>query len=63
MDLLYGKKQGRAERFVVLEVNTLLGMTPLGLLPEIARGTGLDFTDLGERILAGTRLKIHTRGR
>jgi len=47
VDLLYGKKQGRAERFVVLEVNTLPGMTPLGLLPEIARGTGLDFTDLG----------------
>ena len=63
MNLLYGKKQGRAERFVVLEVNTRPGMTPLSLLPGIARGTGLDFPDFVERNLAGTRLKIHTRGR
>jgi D-alanine-D-alanine ligase len=63
VDLLYREKQGRAEGFVVLEVNTLPGMTPLSLLPEIARGAGLDFPHLVERILAGARLKIHPRGR
>lgn len=44
-------------RFYVLEVNTLPGMTPVSLLPEIARGVGISFPDLCERILAGARLK------
>lgn len=43
---------------VVLEVNSLPGMTPLSLLPEIARGVGITFPDLVERILLGARLKI-----
>ncbi len=43
---------------VVLEVNSLPGMTPLSLLPEIARGVGINFPDLVERILLGARLKI-----
>jgi D-alanine-D-alanine ligase len=63
VDLLYGEKPGRAERFVVLEVNTLPGMTPLSLFPEIAKGTGLDFPHLVERILAGAGLKVRMRGR
>lgn len=62
-DLRYGEKRGRAERFVVLEVNTLPGMTPLSLFPEIARGMGLDFPRLVERILAGAGLKVRLRGR
>jgi len=43
--------------FYLLEVNTLPGMTPLSLLPEIARGVGIEFPDLCERILLGARLK------
>ncbi|MGB9698615.1 MAG: D-alanine--D-alanine ligase [Thermodesulfobacteriota bacterium] len=43
---------------VLLEVNSLPGMTPLSLLPEIARGVGINFPDLVERILLGARLKI-----
>jgi D-alanine-D-alanine ligase len=42
----------------LLEVNTLPGMTRLSLLPEIARGKGIDFQNLVERILIGARLKI-----
>jgi D-alanine-D-alanine ligase len=45
-------------RFFLLEVNTLPGMTPLSLLPEIARGAGINFPDLVERILLGARLRI-----
>ncbi|MBI5379073.1 MAG: D-alanine--D-alanine ligase [Nitrospirae bacterium] len=36
----------------VLEVNTLPGMTDVSLLPEMARGRGIPFPDLVERILA-----------
>lgn len=43
--------------FYILEVNTLPGMTPLSLLPEIARGVGIDFPELCERILLGAALK------
>jgi D-alanine-D-alanine ligase len=43
--------------FFILEVNTLPGMTPLSLLPEIARGVGISFPELCERILLGARLK------
>lgn len=44
-------------RLYVLEINTLPGMTPLSLLPEIAQGEGIDFAGLVERILDGARLK------
>jgi D-alanine-D-alanine ligase len=47
--------------FFVLEVNTLPGMTPLSLLPEIARGVGILFPELVERILSGARLRIPVR--
>lgn len=46
--------QGKA---YVLEVNSLPGLTPLSLLPEIARGEGISFPDLVEKILDGARLK------
>jgi D-alanine-D-alanine ligase len=54
VDMLY-EEPGQ---FYVLEVNSLPGMTSLSLLPEIARGAGIDFPDLVERILIGARLKI-----
>lgn len=38
-------------RPVVLEVNTLPGMTATSLLPEIAQGAGIPFDELVERIL------------
>jgi D-alanine-D-alanine ligase len=63
VDLLCRRKPGGVEKFVILEVNTLPGMTPLSLLPEIARGTGLDFPLLVERILTGASLKVRLRGR
>ena len=44
-------------RLYVLEVNTLPGMTPLSLLPEIAAGVGIGFEDLVERILDQATLK------
>jgi len=42
----------------ILEVNTLPGMTDLSLLPEIARGAGIEFHQLIERILLTASLKI-----
>jgi len=42
----------------LLEVNTLPGMTDLSLLPEIARGAGIEFAPLVERILQAAALKI-----
>jgi D-alanine-D-alanine ligase len=54
VDMLY-KGPGQ---IYLLEVNTLPGMTRLSLLPEIARGKGIDFQNLVERILIGARLKI-----
>lgn len=53
VDILLGEDR----RFYLLEVNTLPGMTSLSLLPEIARGVGISFEDLCERILLGARLK------
>jgi D-alanine-D-alanine ligase len=59
VDLLYREEEiGRPGNFFVLEVNTLPGMTALSLLPEIAKGAGIDFANLVERILLGARLKI-----
>ena len=57
VDLLF---RGSGE-FFVLEVNTLPGMTPLSLLPEIARGVGILFPELVERIIKGARLRIPVR--
>jgi D-alanine-D-alanine ligase len=44
---------------IILEVNTLPGMTPTSLLPKIAHGAGLSFEDLVEEILKGARLRAH----
>ncbi len=47
----------REGKVFVLEVNTLPGLTPISLLPEIAKGEGIEFPDLVEVILDGARLK------
>jgi D-alanine-D-alanine ligase len=59
VDLLY-REPGE---FFVLEVNTLPGLTPLSLLPDIARGVGVPFPELVERILMGARLRIPVRNK
>jgi D-alanine-D-alanine ligase len=41
----------------LLEVNTLPGMTASSLLPKIAAGKGISFTQLCERLLTGASLK------
>lgn len=48
VDLLVDRESHNA---YVLEANTLPGMTETSLLPEIARGVGIDFDTLVERIL------------
>ena len=40
---------------VLLEVNTLPGMTPTSLLPKIARQRGLSFEELCEKLLGLAR--------
>ncbi len=42
---------------VILEVNTLPGMTPTSLLPKIARVAGLSFEDLVGRMLASAAVE------
>lgn len=42
---------------VLLEVNTLPGMTEASLLPKIAAGEGISFRELCERLIAGASLK------
>jgi D-alanine-D-alanine ligase len=59
VDLLY-REPGE---FFVLEVNSLPGMTPLSLLPEIARGAGILFPELVEKILMGARLRVPARSK
>ncbi len=50
------------QRLYALEVNTLPGMTPLSLLPEMAAGVGIDFGNLVERILDRAALKNGAAG-
>ncbi len=42
----------------ILEINTLPGMTPTSLVPEIAGHAGISFDELVTRLLASARLKI-----
>ena len=42
---------------LLLEVNTLPGMTATSLLPKIAAGRGIAFPQLCERLLLGAGLK------
>ena len=43
---------------VILEVNTIPGMTPTSLLPEIAAHGGIPFVDLVFRMMEGARLHV-----
>jgi D-alanine-D-alanine ligase len=43
--------------FFMLEVNTIPGMTEASLIPKIAKGVGISFEDLAERLLLGASLK------
>jgi D-alanine-D-alanine ligase len=43
---------------VILELNTIPGMTPTSLLPEIAAASGLSFEQLVARMIEGARLHI-----
>lgn len=43
----------------ILEVNTLPGMTDLSLLPEIAKGAGIEFDELVVRVISAAALKIN----
>lgn len=45
-------------RLVVLEVNTIPGMTPTSLIPKEAAAVGMSFLQVVEDVLAGARLKI-----
>lgn len=47
---------GEDGSLVLLEVNTLPGMTATSLLPKIAAGRGIDFGALCERLIAGAKL-------
>lgn len=47
---------------LILEVNTVPGLTPTSLLPKIADAAGISFGELCERILAGASLSSR-RGR
>jgi D-alanine-D-alanine ligase len=55
VDLIVSEKGNE----VVLEINTLPGMTPNSLLPKIAHGAGMSFEDLVEEMLKGARLRAH----
>ena len=50
-DLRYDDTEGGTGQFVVLEVNTQPGMTPLSLVPEIAAHQGISFDQLVSMIV------------
>ncbi len=58
VDMIYTEPSSGPGQVYLLEVNSLPGMTALSLLPEIAKGVGINFPGLVERILWGARLKI-----
>lgn len=49
---------GGGENPVILEINTIPGMTELSLVPMAAREVGLAFDELAERILLGASLRL-----
>ena len=46
------------EKLVVLEVNTIPGMTATSLLPKAAKAAGMSINDVVAEILDGARLRI-----
>jgi D-alanine-D-alanine ligase len=49
------------EQMVILELNTIPGMTPTSLLPEIAAAAGISFDELVSRMIEGASLHIGGR--
>ena len=45
-DLRYDDTKGEPGEIYLLEINTQPGMTPMSLVPEAARHTGIGFTEL-----------------
>lgn len=56
VDFIVGEKES-----VILEINTLPGMTSHSLVPKIAEAEGIPFDDLVERILFSARLHLAPR--
>ncbi len=50
-DFRYDDTQGTPGRWVILEINTQPGMTPLSLSPEIAAHAGISYIELVEHVL------------
>jgi D-alanine-D-alanine ligase len=48
---------GGGDAPVILEINTIPGMTELSLVPMAAREAGISFDELSERIVRGARLR------
>ncbi len=48
---------GGGDAPVILEINTIPGMTELSLVPMAAREAGISFDELADRILRGARLR------
>jgi D-alanine-D-alanine ligase len=48
-----------SEEIVLLEVNTLPGMTPTSLYPDGARALGIDFAELVDRLIASALARGH----
>ena len=48
---------GGGDAPVILEINTVPGMTELSLVPMAAREAGISFDELAERIAMGARLR------
>lgn len=53
--------QRDTDRLVVLEVNTIPGMTEMSLVPKAAGAIGMTFPDVVAEVLRGARLKVGLR--
>ncbi len=57
VDMILSESEGP----MILEVNTIPGMTPTSLVPKAAAAAGMSFEDLAETILNTASLKIHVQ--
>jgi D-alanine-D-alanine ligase len=58
VDIILSEKTGP----IILEINTIPGMTPTSLVPKAAAAAGIDFPGLAEAILASASLKTGRKG-
>lgn len=54
--------EDETDRLLVLEINTIPGMTETSLLPKAAAAIGMGFNDVVSLILEGARLKVELAG-